>query len=366
VKAIVVVPGEQALRVVDVPPPGPLARGEVRVRTREVGLCGTDKEISRFEYGTPPPGDDILILGHECVGEVVEVGPDVAALSVGDWVVPQVRRPCPHARCAPCRAGRSDYCVTGDFTERGIKERHGFACEEWVDEAVYLHRVAPDLRAVAVLTEPLTIAEKALVTIDTVQARLPPGCEGGRSAVVIGSGPVGQLGAMAISRAGYRVHVYARSLAEGNPKAASAARVGAVYLSSEQIPAAALPDRVGSFEVVYEAAGASSLAFEVLSVLAPNGVFVVTGVPGRKQPLHLDGAAVMKSLVLNNQLVVGTVNAGPDAFDAALGDLREFETRWPGALAALVTHRHAPEDVPALLREGLRGGIKHVVSFDRG
>jgi glucose 1-dehydrogenase len=366
-KAIAVFPSQRTLKLIDAPAPGALEAGQVRVRTHEVGICGTDKEIASFLYGSPPGGSDFLILGHECLGEVMEVGAGVQGFSVGDLVVPRVRRPCPHTRCLPCRQGRNDYCITGDFTERGIKGAHGYACEQWVERAEYLHRVERGLRPVGVLTEPLTIAEKALITLDTVQARLPGPREmrDGKRALVLGSGPVGLLGAMALLRAGYAVHVYARSRAP-NVKAEAAERVGARYLSSQEVPASQLPARAGPLDFVYEAAGASRTAFEVLRELGPNGVFAFTGVPGRKEPITLDGAALMRDLVLKNQLALGTVNAGPDAFSGAIADLARFEARWPGALSQLITHRHPPEEAPALLKEGLQGGIKHVIAFSGG
>ena len=365
-KALAVFPAQRTLKLVDAPEPGALQAGQVRVRTHEVGICGTDKEIASFQYGTPPRGSDFLIPGHECLGEVVEVGAGVRGFSVGDLVVPRVRRPCPHTRCLPCRQGRSDYCATGEYTERGIKGAHGFACEQWVELATYLHRVENRLRPVGVLTEPLTIAEKALLTLETVQARLPGprDMRAGKCALVIGSGPVGLLGAMALLRADFHVHVYARTPAP-NAKAEVAARVGARYLSSREVPASQLPARAGPLDFVYEAAGASQTAFDVLRELGPNGVFVFTGVPGRKEPLTLDGAGLMRDLVLKNQLALGTVNAGPDAFALAISDLGRFESRWPGALASLLTHRHRPEEGAKLLMDGIQGGIKHVLEFTK-
>jgi threonine dehydrogenase-like Zn-dependent dehydrogenase len=361
-KGLAAFPARRTLALVDVPAPPAPGPGEVRVRTLEVGICGTDKEIARFEYGAPPPGAEHLVLGHECLGEVVDVGPQVDTLRAGDLVVPRVRRPCAHARCLPCRQGRSDYCTTGEYTERGIVGAQGFACEAWVERAEYLHPVPRPLRGVGVLTEPLTIAQKALLTLDVVQARLP-GPPAARSALVLGSGPVGLLGAMALMRAGYRTHVYARTRAP-NPKAEVAEAVGAHYLSSQDVSPEQLCERIGPPHVVYEASGASPTAFEVLRVLGPNGVFLFTGVPGRKQPLQLDGGALMKQLVLNNQVALGTVNAGPDAFTAAVEDLARFESRWPGALARVLTHRHAPAEAPSVLRDGPEGGIKHTIRFD--
>jgi glucose 1-dehydrogenase len=170
---------------------------------------------------------------------------------------------------------------------------------------------------------------------------------------VVGSGPVGLLGAMALLRADFRVHVYART-PPPNPKAEVASRVGAHYLSSREVPVSQLPARAGPLAFVYEAAGASATAFEVLRVLGPNGLFVFTGVPGRKEPLTLDAGGLMRDLVLKNQLAMGTVNAGPDAFALAIADLARFESRWPGALASILTHRHRPEEGPKLLQDGIQ------------
>jgi D-arabinose 1-dehydrogenase-like Zn-dependent alcohol dehydrogenase len=62
-----------------------------------------------------------LIIGHEALGEVIEVGSGVTGFAPGDLAVLTVRRPCPHEWCGPCRKGRQDFCITGDFTERGIE-----------------------------------------------------------------------------------------------------------------------------------------------------------------------------------------------------------------------------------------------------
>jgi len=58
----------------------------------------------------------------------------VSRVKVGDLVVPMVRRPCPHADCIACTGGRQDFCSTGDFTERGIKDQHGFMTELVVED----------------------------------------------------------------------------------------------------------------------------------------------------------------------------------------------------------------------------------------
>ena len=102
-KGVGVVPKEKELRLINHPEPALTAPNEVKIRTIEVGVCGTDREICTFAYGQPPKGSDYLLLGHECLGEVIEVGSAVKQFKAGDLVVPSVRRPCTDPRCIPCR-----------------------------------------------------------------------------------------------------------------------------------------------------------------------------------------------------------------------------------------------------------------------
>src|SRR5947199_9838303 len=137
-RAAAVFPGRRAVGVLDVEAPKMSGPNDVKFRVLEVGVCGTDREICSFEYGEPPAGGDYLVLGHECVGEVVEVGPEVQGWAPGDLVVPTVRRPSTDPACAACRAGQQDFCYSGLYTERGINKYHGFMTEMVVDQAQYL------------------------------------------------------------------------------------------------------------------------------------------------------------------------------------------------------------------------------------
>ncbi|HEX8823413.1 MAG TPA: glucose 1-dehydrogenase [Archangium sp.] len=363
-KAVAVFPKGREVKVIDVPEPRLRSPTQVRVRTLEVGVCGTDKEVVEFKHGKPPEGEDHLIVGHECLGEVVEVGEQVKGLAPGDLVVPRVRRPCPSPECEPCRAGYTDFCVTGEYTERGIQGAHGFAAEFFVEDAAYLHRVPRELRGVAVLTEPLTIAEKALREVAHVQSRLPWKPKQAGRAVVLGAGPVGLLGAMVLMRAGLRTTVYSRS-PKPNAKAELAESLGAPYVSSKQHPVDALVKQRGRADVVYEAAGVASAAFQLLEGLAPNGVFVLTGVP-QSQEEELDEGVLMKQLVMNNQVVVGTVNAAAEDFQEAVQDLERFRKKWPGGLERIITARHPPEAYAEVVKGDKRSAIKDVIVFAPG
>jgi threonine dehydrogenase-like Zn-dependent dehydrogenase len=365
-RAIAVVPGRREVRLLQAAEPRIGSPTEVLIRILEVGVCGTDKEICAFEYGIPPQGSDHLVIGHESLGEVVEVAGGVSKVKRGDLVVVMVRRPCSRPECEPCRAGRADFCSTGEYVERGINGVHGFMTEYVVEDEKWLVPVPRALRDVAVLVEPLTIAEKALIQVRQIQARLPWSCATRtrgwcHSAVVLGAGPVGLLGAMALVRDGFRTFVYSRE-AEGGAKDALVRSFGASYVSTEATPPAKLAERVGGIDLVYEAVGLSRLAFDVMAQMDRNGIFVFTGVAALRGPQPLDTDTLMRNLVLKNQVALGTVNAGRDAFEAAVSDLSVFLERWPQAIRQVITGRYPIEDYRELLL-GRAGGIKNLIAL---
>ncbi len=368
-KAVAVLPALREVRLLDHPAPDLSADTHVRVRTLDVGICGTDREICTFVYGAPPRGESYLVLGHESLGEVVEVGGAVTQFKTGDLVVPSVRRPCPHAHCRPCRAGLQDFCATGDFVERGINQVHGYMTEQYVEEARHLNHVPAGLRHLAVLAEPLTIAEKGLAQAWATQGRLPWACTTpgkprghGLRAVVLGAGPIGILGAMKLVLEGFDTWVYSRS-PKPNAKAALVESFGARYVSSAGTDAAQLARQVGNIDLVYEAVGHAGVSFALLEMLGQNGIFIFTGIPAPEGHIPVPGPQLMRNIVLKNQAIVGTVNADRAAFEGAIRDLGEFQKRWPAAIRAVISSRHKPDDFRDLLTGHARG-IKNVISFE--
>jgi threonine dehydrogenase-like Zn-dependent dehydrogenase len=368
-KAVAIFIESGKIQVVDAPEPEISGEKDVLVKTLEVGLCGTDREIAGHEHGEAPEGSEYLILGHECLGEVLEVGPGVTRVKPGDLVVPRVRRSCGVPSCKPCEIGRPDFCLTGQFTERGIEGAHGFMCERFVDCEDYFHVVPAHLREVGVLTEPMTIAMKSFIQARSVQARLPyvdkerlqAGDFSGMTTLVLGGGPVGMLGALALLDAGARVYLYSR---EEEPNASSelVESAGGQYVSSNIVSAEQLAEMTGPIDLMYEATGASQFAFEMANVLGRNGIYILTGVPGRKGPVPLSVDVLMRNMVLKNQLLIGTVNAGPPAFEAAVEALDKINGRCPGMLNKMITEYLEPEDVEDALAAGrVSGSIKQVV-----
>ncbi len=341
----------------------------VKIRTLDVGICGTDREICTFVYGAPPGGSDYLVLGHEALGQVVEVGDAVSRFKVGDLVVPSVRRPCADTRCIPCSLDRQDFCSTWTFTERGINQYHGYMTESFVDHEKFLTFVPPELREIAVLVEPLTVAEKGLAQVWKTQQRLPWGSAQaneprgkGLNALVLGAGPVGILGAMALKVQGFNTFVYSRSK-KPNFKASLVESIGVEYISSEAISVDELSRHIGSIDLVYEAVGVPGITFDVLRVLGINGVYVMTGIPAPKAPIPVAASEIMRNVVLKNQAIVGTVNADAEAFTSAIRDLGTFNRLWPKAVRQIITGRHTLDGYQDLL-VGKATGIKNVISFE--
>jgi threonine dehydrogenase-like Zn-dependent dehydrogenase len=354
-----VFPAQRDLRIIDVPAPKLEGAHDVTIRVREVGVCGTDREISEYHHGSPPAGTERLVLGHEALGEVVAVGTAVRSVRRGDLVVVTVRRPCDDPECMPCRAGRQDFCVTGQFRERGIHGADGFMTELVVEDERYVVRVPKALSDVAVLVEPLSVAAKAAVDLDTILRRYPWEPTTLR-ALVLGAGPIGLLAAMMLRARDMETFVYSREPADGD-RAELVRSLGAEYVSAREVPTAEIASRVGAPDVIFEAVGVAKVAFEAILALARNGIVILSGLPGPRPPAEVDLDGIMRNVVMKNQVLFGTVNASRSAFEQSVGYLERFMVLFPDSVRRLITRHAKLDDAPALLRGG--GGIKHVIQL---
>jgi threonine dehydrogenase-like Zn-dependent dehydrogenase len=313
-------PGSAAVR--DVPEPD-VSEGDVLVAVEAVGVCGTDREIVAGEYGTSPEGEPFLVLGHESIGRVLEA-PAGSGLSAGDPVVGIVRHPDP-VPCPNCAAGEWDMCRNGRYTEHGIKQRHGFLRERYRSQASHLVRVDPDLGMLGVLLEPASVVAKAWEHTEAVARRAAWAPE---TALVTGAGPIGLLAVLLAVQRGLDVHVV--DLVEEGPKPQLVRALGATYHAR---PVQEL-DR--QFDIVLEATGVGPVIAAVLDVTGPNGVVCLTGVssPGRK--VTLDLGALNREWVLENDALIGSVNANRRHYDLAAQALAAADRDW---LARVVTRQ---------------------------
>src|ERR1700722_9317506 len=222
-RALTVAPGvANSARVDDVAEP-PTSDGAVLVRTLALGVCGTDREIVSGQYGWAPPGEKRLVIGHESLGKVKDAAAG-CGFKAGDLVVGIVRRPDP-VPCAACAAGEWDMCRNGRYTERGIKERHGYGSERFRVEPGFVVKIDPALGHLGVLLEPASILAKAwqhAVRIGHRSRAWQP-----RTLLVTGAGPIGLLAAMMGAQYGLDVHVCDRH--RDGPKPAPVRALGATY-----------------------------------------------------------------------------------------------------------------------------------------
>jgi threonine dehydrogenase-like Zn-dependent dehydrogenase len=364
--AIAIIPGTPGVRTVDRPEPPIAAPDDVKVRVVRVGICGTDREEAAGGRARAPEGQETLVLGHEMLGQVVEVGARVSAVRAGEYAVFTVRRGCGH--CAACAAQRPDMCQTGDYRERGIWGLDGYQAAYVVDREAHVVRVPDALAPVGVLVEPLSVAEKAIdeairiALIRRPDPSVPPEALWEGRWLVAGLGPIGLLAAMILRLRG--AEVFGVDIVDADSaRPRWLTRIGGTYLDGRHTPLAAPLEALGSANYVVEATGVPSLAFRLIDALAPNGVMVLTGIPNGDRPLQLPASELVREMVLDNQVVVGSVNAARQHFQAAVDDLQLAIRRWGPHLEQLITHRSTPADIEQALGRPPADEIKTVIEW---
>ncbi len=324
-RALTIVPKQTgSLDVTEVPDPTP-GEGELLVDGIAVGVCGTDKEIAGGGYGWAPPGRQRLVIGHESFGRV-RTAPAGSSFAAGDLVAGVVRRPDP-VPCGACAHGEFDMCRNGRYTERGIKQLDGYASEQWTVEADYAVKLDERLADVGMLMEPTTVVAKAWEQVDRIGERswFEP-----ERVLVTGAGPIGLLAALIGAQRGLEVHVLDQVTA--GPKPQLVHGLGATYHHSDidSIMARVRPD------VVIEATGSPDMVFGTMRGAATYGITVLTGVSSRGRSVRVDAGALNRDIVLDNDVVVGSVNANRRHYAQAADVLAAADLDW---LGRLVTRR---------------------------
>jgi threonine dehydrogenase-like Zn-dependent dehydrogenase len=346
VKAITVEPGRAgSARLEEVAEPDP-REGSVLVEAVAVGVCGTDVEIVEGKYGWAPEGAKRLVLGHESLGRVLDPGPS-DGLAAGDLIVGIVRRPDP-VPCPNCAVGEWDMCRNGRYTERGIKQIHGFMSERWRIEPEYAVKVDRSLGPLGVLLEPTTVVAKAWEQVAAVGQRAfwEP-----RTVLVTGAGPIGLLAALLGTQRGLDVHVLDRVETGVKPDLVRA--LGATYHSG------AATDVGFQADVIIECTGVGQVISDSIRSVAAGGIVCLTGVGTGGAIGGFAIADVAAGVVLQNNVVVGSVNANKRHWYKAGEALARADRAW---LARLVSRRERPEDFAlALKREP--DDIKVVIQF---
>ena len=334
-----------SVRYQEVPEPD-VNTGSILVEAVAVGICGTDVEIASGAYGWAPPGRERLILGHESLGRVLDPGGN-NGLHPGDLIVGIVRRPDP-VPCPNCAVGEWDMCRNGRYTERGIKEIDGFMSERWRIEPGFYTKMDPALGVLGVLLEPTTVVAKAWEQVGAMRARAfwEP-----RTALVTGAGPIGLLAAMLGMQLGLDVHVLDRATAGNKPRLVR--DLGATYHSGSVTDVGFEPD------VIIECTGVGQVVVDSIRQVGAGGVVCLTGVGTGGRTTGLPAADVATEMVLQNNVIVGSVNANRRHFYRAAQALSVANREW---LGQLISRRVPPENITDALRRG-PDDIKVIVEF---
>ncbi len=332
-KAVAVTPGRaDSVHLRTLPVPRIRDPREVLVEVVSVGVDGTDREIIHAEYGEAPAGDDFLVIGHESLGRVLQVGDDVRELRPGDLVAATVRRP---GDSPYDRIGLSDMTTDEEYFERGISRLHGFLCESYVEAEQYLVKVPRACAEVGVLMEPASIVVKGIEQAFEIQRRMKIWSPA--RAAVTGAGTIGLLAALLLRLRGLDVTVFGLTeppylnseLLDG---------IGARYYSTRQVPVDEASDRHGPFDLIFEATGYSPMVFECMEVLARNGVLILSSVTGGERTAEVPADRLNLEFVLGNKLLFGTVNANRGHFEQAARELAMGVSEYPGFLPGMLTH----------------------------
>jgi threonine dehydrogenase-like Zn-dependent dehydrogenase len=346
VLAITIVPGQpNSAAVANVAEPNP-DEGALLVGALQLGVCGTDFDLIAGDYGWAPSGCGHLILGHESFGEV-ERAPEGSGFSNGDLVIGIVRRPDP-VPCMACAAGEWDMCRNGQYTERGIKAKHGFGAERWRIEPEFALKVEPSLRDVGILVEPASVLAKAWEHIEHIgrRAHWRP-----QTLLVTGAGPIGLLAALMGRQRGLAVHVLDQ-VTDG-PKPKLVEDLGAKYYTGKVREPGFAPD------VVIECTGSAGVLRDCLLKLGSGGILCMVGSSAHSQDTFLDVGELNRGMVLGNTVVFGVVNAHRRHYEQAAETIRRADRTW---LARLITRREPFANWRAAFQRE-PGDVKVVIDF---
>jgi threonine 3-dehydrogenase len=284
-KALAKTKEEPGLWLTEIPRPDP-GPDEVLIRVLRTGICGTDLHIYAWDPWAARHVPVPMVIGHEFVGEVVELGADVGGVSVGDLVSAEGHVVC--GRCRNCRAGRRHQCSHTDSI--GLTRAGAFA-EYLVVPAgnVWQHKPGIDLD-VAAIFDPFGNAVHTALTFPVL----------GEDVLITGAGPIGLMAAAVVRHAGAR-HVVITDVNEYRLDIAKRMGVTLAIDSTRQTIHSAQEDlgMLEGFDVGLEMSGASGAMSEMVENMTHGGRIALLGLPS--QPVTLD----LSTVVLNSLTMTG-------------------------------------------------------------
>jgi threonine dehydrogenase-like Zn-dependent dehydrogenase len=367
-KALAITTGTTDIALIDRPEPVLTKPNQIKVKVLQVGICGTDREEAAGGRADAPAGNTQLVIGHEMFSQVVEVGASVTVAKPGDYGVFMVRRPC--GVCPACLGRRSDMCETGNYTERGIKGADGFQQEFVIDDEEFFLPVPAEIKHLGVLTEPTSVGEKAIDEVVRMQAARLPHVDAttwlkGKRTLVVGLGPIGLLAVAILRLRG--AEVLGLDIVDADSiRARTLLAFGGKYIDGRTTKTLDLDDTFGQIDLIFEATGVAQLEFDLIDALGINGAYVLTGIPAGDRPVTMQPGSLVQQMVLKNQVLLGSVNAGYEHYQMAIEDLEAAYQQFPDAMANIITDQHPYTNFAAALAHHGSDEIKCVLEWNEG
>ena len=355
-KAAIIVPGKKtSLKVDDIKMPK-ISDSEILIKAVSVGIDAQDYEIYEGRKGEAEGRSKKLIIGHECVGQVIMVGGKVSGFKDGDIVVPTIRRP---GECMNCQNGEADVCLKGDYKERGIKGLNGFMAEYFKEKPEYLIIVPRQLKDSALLIYDMSVVEKAYRTIFAVQSRMTwkP-----RRALVIGSFSTSILAAALLKQKGFETYVTYEESDE--LKKGLFSLIGVKHFKSDiKNLHDAAKKAGGSFDVVVDATGLKGNVMHASMLLAPNGVYCIAGPLDPSEKVQSCQKCLQQGIISNNSIIVSVESSSFTDYKTAIKDLKSLQKQWPDLLTKMITANYSISDVKKAIRSS-KDNIKSAIIFN--
>ena len=346
-------------QLVEIPEPRPPGNGEVLCRTIELGICGTDRDILNSRQPEVPESCDYLILGHECLAQVEQIGSGVDTLFPGQFVVPLVRRP------TGIPEVRVDLASPGTFIERGILGSHGFSSPFWLDQPDYLLPVPDDIICLAVLVEPISIAEKGIneaVLIQHARLGVSTWLDAPPRVLVTGMGPIGFATVIACRSREWPVTMYGRDPSDSF-RAQLVRNLGSSYTTTLESASEQNGISDNPFDLILDCTGSEEVILRTAGNLSPRGVMVWLGSSRHAEPKMQNLAPLIRQMLVRNNIVIGSVNSAPRDFQDALMHLSKMQRTHSSDLLDLITDRVKPKESLWHYEQRRPQGIKTVLIY---
>ena len=262
-------PGDLRVETIDT---APLGAGQLQVRVRCGGICGSDLHYYQHGgFGTIRIREP-MVLGHEVSGVIEAVGSSVTGFAAGERVAISPSNPC--GVCKFCQQGLQNHCLDMRYYGSAMRMPHvqGAFRQQIVVETHQAHKLADHVSDdEGAMAEPLSVALHAVTRAGPLL---------GKRVLVTGCGPIGALAIIAARRAG-AAHIVATDV--GAHTLGKALKVGA----DEVVNVAETPDGLqrftadkGSFDVLFEASGNARALVGAFDALRPRGIVVQVGLGG--------------------------------------------------------------------------------------